>query len=228
MTHTRQAFDHQIYELEQNVVRLGAVVEEMLEIAMQSVLTQNAALVVQTVRQDDIADALDLEIEQHCVRLLALQQPLSRDLRMITTVIKIIADLERVGDYSVDIAKTGERMIGMTPYNPPEKLSKIGECAQRLIHDTLRAFVDRDLELARQCIKCDDEIDDLHDQLFEEMLTFMQQQPEMARQATRFLLISRYLERIADHCTNIAERLSYMVTGHLEEMKVKEEDRVIG
>ncbi|MBW3622841.1 MAG: phosphate signaling complex protein PhoU [Armatimonadetes bacterium] len=223
---TRQNFDLQIHALGQNVVRLGAVVEEMLAKAMRSMLTQDGALAREVVHMDDVADQLDLDIESQCVRLLALQQPLSKDLRIIATIIKIIADLERVGDYSVDIAKTGERMIGTPFFEPTLPVKEIGEKALQIVHDTVRAFADRDLNLARRiCIEDDDVVDDLHDQLFIDALNLMQERPETVPQAVRFLLISRYLERIADHCTNIAERISYMETGHFEELKVKEEDK---
>ena len=226
MYHTRLNFDSQLHELGQSVLRLGAVVEEMLENAMRGLLTQDAELAQRVVRQDDEADALDIEIEQHCLRLLALQQPLSKDLRTIATIIKIIADLERIGDYSVDIAKTGIRMIGTPFFEPMLTIPEIGERVLHIVHDTVRAFADRDLDLARRiCVHDDDVVDDLHDQIFDDILNLMQARPETVPQATRFLLISRYLERIADHCTNIAERISYMETGHLEELKVKEEDK---
>ena len=226
MTYLRQSFEHQIHHLEQDVVRLGVVVEEMLEGAMRSLLTQDAALAEVVVRNDDIADQLDLEIEQQCIHLLALQQPLSKDLRIITTVIKIIADLERVGDYSVDIAKTGARMAGHPSFEPMPEIARMGELTLQIVHDSLRAFVDRDLALARRiCAHDDDTIDDLHDRIFEELLAVMKERPECVPKAARYLLISRYLERIADHCTNIAERIFYMETGHAEELKVKEEDK---
>ena len=226
MVHLRQAFDSKMHELEQDVVRLGTVVEKMLVEAMQSLMAQDLALAASVVRQDDIADRLDFEIEQECIRLIALQQPLSRDLRTVTTIIKIIADMERVGDYSVDIAKTGERMAGQPFFKPMVDIPLIGEKVSAIVHDTLRAFVDRDLALARRiCEEDDDEVDEIHDRLFEELIALMQQRPEIVPQATRFLLISRYLERIADHCTNIAERIAYMETGRLEELKVKDEDR---
>jgi phosphate transport system protein len=226
MISTRQSFEQQIRLLEQNVVRLGAVVEGMLADAMRSLLEQDVALAGAVVRQDDVADDLDLEIEHQCVRLLALQQPLSKDLRTITTIIKIIADLERVGDYSVDIAKTGERIAGQPFFQPMVDLPLMGEKTLQIVHDTIRAFVDRDLDLARRiCTEEDDVVDDLHDRLFEELIQRMQESPESVPQAARFLLISRYLERIADHCTNVAERISYMETGHLEELKVKEEEK---
>lgn len=222
---TRHSFHQQIHDLGQSVVRLGAVVEEMLENAMRSLLTQDRALARAVVQQDDVADDLDLEIELQCVRLLALQQPLSKDLRIITTTIKIIADLERIGDYSVDIAKTGERMMGKPFFEPMLPIQEIGERVLHIVHDTVRAFADRDLDLARKiCTSDDDVVDDLHDYIFDEALKVMQERPETVPQSARFLLISRYLERIADHCTNIAERISFMETGHLEELKVKDED----
>lgn len=225
-TQTRHYFDVQIHDLGQSVVRLGTVVEEMLENAMRSLFNRDSKLADLVVRQDDVADQLDLEIEQQCLRLLAMQQPLSKDLRIIATIIKIIADLERVGDYSVDIAKTGERMGPNPFFEPMLPIQEMGEKTLHIVHDTLRAFADRDLALARRiCVHDDDVVDDLHDHIFEEALALMQARPETVPQATRFLLISRYLERIADHCTNIAERISYMETGHLEELKVKDEDR---
>jgi phosphate transport system protein len=227
MVHIRQAFEHQIHEMERNVLRLGAVVEEMLEKALRSLFTQDVDLAWSVVLQDDVADHLDLAIEQQCIRLLVLQQPLSKDLRTITTIIKVIADLERIGDYSVDIAKTGQRIADKPFLRPSPELSRMGEQTLHIVRDTLRAFADRDLDLARRiCTEEDDIVDNLDDTVFDQMLAEMQNHPETVPQSARFLLISRYLERIADHCTNVAERIFYMETGHSEELKVKEEDKV--
>jgi len=215
----RRTFDAQLKGLEQDLLRLGSVVEEMVDGAITALVEQNTVLAQNVVDRDDEADQLDLAIETECVNLLALQQPMSKDLRLIGTVMKAISDLERIGDYSVDIAKVAIRLAGTPYFKPLVDIPHMGQLVKNMVHDTLRAFVERDLDaVQRICTTDDDQVDAMNNRLFDELLAAMQARPEVVVQAAYFLLVTRFLERIADHCTNIAERIYYMETGELVEL----------
>jgi len=152
------------------------------------------------------------------MRLLALQQPMSKDLRTIGTILKAITDLERIGDFSVDIARATLRLVNQPYFRIEEELPEMAELVKQMVRHTLRAFVDRDLEaVERLCTTEDDEIDHHYNRLFTRLLDQMQKEPAVVVQATYFIMVAHYLERIADHCTNVGERIYYMQTGHLKE-----------
>src|SRR6266851_4690388 len=174
---TRHAFDQQLTALEHDIVRLGGLVEEMLDHAMEALISQDPDLAKEVINRDDLADSLDLYIETRCMRLLALQQPVSKDLRTIGSILKAITDLERIGDFSVDIARAALRLASQPDLLPLEELLEMAELVKQMVRHTLRAFVGRDM------------------------------------QAAHLILVAHYLERIADHCTNVGERIYYMETG---------------
>jgi len=213
---TRQAFDEELHQLEQHLLQFGSFVEGMLERATRALVRQDLHLARQVVADDDRADEMDLEIEHTCMRLLALQQPMSRDLRMIGTVMKIIVDIERIGDYSVDIAKSALSLADTAYFKPLVDLPKMSELVRQLLRCALEALVQRDLDLVRQCGEMDDVVDAMWKSLREELQGIMQERPETIVQAVALILVARYLERIADHAVNIAERVTYIETGHLE------------
>jgi phosphate transport system protein len=215
----RRTFESQLQALEQNLLRLGSMVEEMLDGAITALVNQDVALANRVIARDNEADQLDLDIEIECMNLLALQQPMSRDLRLIGTVLRATTDLERIGDYSVDIAKVAIRLSGTPYFKPLVDIPRMAQLAKKMVHDTLRAFVDRDLAaVQRICTTDDDQVDAMNSRLFDELLAAMQTRPEVVVQAAYFLLVTRFLERVADHCTNIAERIFYMETGELVEL----------
>jgi len=216
MRRTRQAFDEQLAELEQRLLRMGEFVETMLEKAGRALVTHNTKLAKEAIAADDTADDMDLEIEQHCMRLLALQQPMSRDLRTIGTVMKVIADVERIGDYSVDIAKTAIELAQTEYYKPLEDIPQMVEITRWMLRQALEALVAHDLTLVAKVIERDDEVDRLWYRIREQVEEVMQARPEVVPQAVALLLVARYLERVADHTVNIAERVAYMETGRLE------------
>ncbi len=207
MRTTRQAFDTQLRDLEQDLLRMGSYVEEMENQAVHALLSRDATLAQKVIDEDDVVDDLDLSIETRCMRLLALQQPMAKDLRTIGTFLKAITDLERIGDYSVDIARIALRLV-----DHPGALPRVDLA-------TLRAFVDRDLEAVwRICKEEDDVVDHAYHQMVDELLELMRQEPNQVVPAAYFILAARSLERIADHLTNVAERIQYMETGVLEEL----------
>lgn len=216
MRRTRQAFDEQLEELEGRLVEMGRFVEAMLEKAVGALSEQDEELAREVIAADDTADAMDLAIEQHCMRLLALQQPMSRDLRTIGTVMKVIADVERIGDYSVDIAKTAIKLADEKYFRPLQDIPRMTEMVRHMLREALEALVAHDLERVARVIDCDDAVDKLWYKVLEDVERVMQERPEVVPQAVALVLVARYLERIADHTVNIAERVAYMETGRLE------------
>jgi len=212
----RVAFHAELAELRDTVLRMGTFVESMLERAMQALTAQDRELAEEVHRSDDVPDRLDLEIEQVAIRLLALQQPLARDLRAIAGCLRIAADLERVGDYAKDIAKVAIRLSGEPYFKPLEDLPRMARCAQEMLRLSLRCFVDRDLELARQVAAMDRGVDELWDRLRDELRQSMQRDPHLVPQATELLFVARYLERIGDHTVNVVERVYTIETGRRE------------
>ena len=156
-------------------------------------------------------NAWDVEIDEKCVELLALHQPTAIDLRFITTTLKIVTDLERIGDQAVNIAQRALELNREPQLKPYVDLPRMAEKAQRMVKESLDAFVSRDTELARKVRGEDAEVDGLKEQIFRELLTFMMEDPKTIPRAIRLILISRFLERTADHATNIAEMVIYMV-----------------
>lgn len=206
-------------QLRDSLLALGNVVEGMLGDAIESLLRQDVALARRVVERDDEADRLDLSIEADCMRLLALQQPMARDLRTIGTVLKAISDLERIGDYSVDIAKAVECHLSQEPYfKPLEHVQQIASVSKTMVRECLDAFVACDLELVQKVCRDDEAVDEVWHTLLDELVELMQRDPRVVRQAAHLLLVARYLERIADHATNVAERVYYMETGRLEQL----------
>lgn len=219
MSTTRRAFDIQLRALEQDLLRLGSHVEGMLDQAVRALLERDVALAEGVIAADDTADTLDLSLETQCMRLLALQQPMAKDLRTIGTVLKAITDLERIGDYSVDIARITLRLKDHPGPLPRVDLAGMSDAVKVMHRHVLRAFVDRDLEaVMRICKEEDDEVDHAYHRLFDELLDLMRRDPSQVVPAAYFILAARSLERIADHVTNVAERIQYMETGILEEL----------
>ena len=219
MRRTRQAFDEQLQELEGRLVEMGIFVASMLEKAVRALEEHDVELAREAKAEDDRADEMDLEIEQHCMRLLALQQPMSRDLRTIGTVMKVIADVERIGDYSVDIAKTAIKLADTEYFRPLEDIPRMAEMVRAMLQRALEALVAHDLEMVAQVVDCDDAVDKLWYKVLDDVEKVMQERPEVVPQAVALLLVARYLERVADHTVNIAERTAYMETGRLETLE---------
>jgi len=213
---TRQALDDELRQLEQHLLQFGAYVEGMLERATRALVQQDLNLARQVVAEDDRADEMDLAIEQTCMRLLALQQPMARDLRFIGTAMKIIVDLERIGDYSVDIAKTAIGLADAPTFRPLGDIPKMSELVRGQVRCALQALVQHSLDTARHCAVTDADVDTMWKALRQELQGIIQEQPELTVPAVALILVAGYLERIADHAVNIAERVTYIETGQLE------------
>ncbi len=216
--HHRQAFASEIRELEHDLLEMGSRAESMLAQAVEAIARVDSMLALQVVHRDDEIDERDLAIENRCLRLLALQQPMASDLRVIGTAMKMITDIERVGDLSVDLAKIAmkvEKELGVTDF---VDIPKMGSVARAMLRDSMEAFVRRDLELVQKVIEHDDEVDDLYRQLRGQLHERMRSHPDDVVVSSWLLLAIHHVERIADHAVNIAERVSFMVTGRMEQL----------
>jgi phosphate transport system protein len=213
----RQSFDDQLRLLEGELLEMGSLVRDMLDKSVHALGAQDRELAASVVALDDRADEMDLAIEHRCITLMAAQQPLARDLRTIVTALKLITDLERIGDFAVDVAKT---VLAWTGPHPPQvvDLTRLGALAGQMVCDCMDAFVRRDLELVRKVCQDDDAVDDLYDTLVNDLLQHAERSPECVRSASALILVCRYLERAADHAVNVAERVHYLETGRLEQL----------
>lgn len=210
---TRAAFHAELDALRQDMARMGTLVEEAIANAMQSLLSRDLELARQVVAGDDTIDRMETEIEQRILALIALQQPMASDLRMLGAALKIITDLERLADHAQAIAKVTVRLEGQPFIKPLIDIPRMAEIAREMVRTALTAYIRRDEGLARQMIARDDELDALYKQVFNDLLGFMTRDPQTIEQATQLLFVASGLERIGDHATNIGEWTIYMVTG---------------
>lgn len=220
-TRLRQSFESQITDLQEDTLRLGSFVVQMLELSVRALVTQDADMAARVCLMDDAADSLDLQIEQTCIRLLALQQPMARDLRTISTALKVITDLERIGDFAVDIAKTARRLSPETLEVDLHDLSRMSEVVQWMVRACVQAFVEHDLDLVSRVVARDDEADMFYDRIFSHLLDVMESNPALIRQATWLTHVARFLERVGDHAVNVAERVYYMETGQFRQLSLR-------
>lgn len=205
--------DQQLTQIRQDLLRMGGIVEQMIDHATRSLLERDNELADVVLEQDQEVDLLEIEIDEQVNRVLVRNQPAAIDLRFLVAVMKINNDLERMGDSAVNIAQSVQKLNKEPPLKPYIDLPRMSEAAQRMVRNSLDAFVNRDAALARKVLTDDDEIDALYRQIFRELLTFMIEDPKTVSRALHLLLIARNLERIADHATNISEDVIYYVEG---------------
>ncbi len=215
---TRHSFDESLVALQQEILRMGSLVENMISSSVESLARQDVKMAEEVITMEKEIDLLEMEIEQKCLKLIATQQPLAKDLRRIAAGFKIITDLERMADYSQDIAKVTIRLSGQPLIKPLIDIPRMSNLAQKMVKDALDAYVKEDVELAYQMCKDDDMVDQIYSQVFRELLTYMMEDPRTISQATYLLFVGRYIERIADHATNIGEQVIYLVTGEKKEL----------
>lgn len=208
-------FDTELEDLKKQLLLMGVLVESQLQDALQSLIMRNSDLATRIVEHDVLIDRLDVEIDEVCLRLLALHQPAAGDLRFITTSMKIAMELERMSDLAVNIAERVIELNQEPQLKPYIDLPRMAEWASQMVRECLDAFVNRDAELARKVCRDDDFIDGLTEQLFRELLSFMLEDPRTITRSTRLTFIGKYYERIADHATNVAELVVYMVEGKI-------------
>lgn len=214
----RERFTQKILDVKQKVLKMGALVENIIDSSVTAMKTQDLDLARNVLKKDDEIDQLELEIEKDCMMLLALQQPLAKDLRTIASVLKIITDLERMGDNAVNIAEVILE-IGEEPIlNSLKDIPRMADIAQKMLKMSLDAFVNEDIALAEKAAERDEDVDRLYETVINDFLNIIAEKRELTKQGTKLLFLGRYLERIADHSTNICERTIYMITGELKEI----------
>ncbi|HEY7363754.1 MAG TPA: phosphate signaling complex protein PhoU [Methylomirabilota bacterium] len=204
-------FHEELDALKQTLLAMGALVEDQIRRVMRALIERDGELAQNVIDRDRQVNAYDVEVDEKCVELLALHQPTAGDLRFITTAMKIVTDLERIGDQAVNIAQRAIELNQEPQLKPYIDLPRMAEKAQRMVKEALDAFVARDTELARQVCAKDEEVDGIKEQIFRELLTYMMSDAKTIPRAIRLMLVSRFLERVADHATNIAEMVIYMV-----------------
>jgi len=208
-------FDEELKSLREKVLKLGVMVENAIRDSVRALIERDSELAKEVIKRDHLINALDVGIDEECVRLIALRQPMARDLRFITTTMKITTDLERMGDLAVNIAERAIELNEEPLLKPFVNIPKMAEVAQSMVKDTLDSFVTGCSRLPYEVIKRDDEVDELTVRNFEELLSFMIQDPKIIPLAVKRTYIAKYLERIADHATNIAEMVIYMCKGKI-------------
>jgi phosphate transport system protein len=223
---TETHFQKELEELKGNLLKMAALVEESIRDAVRSLVKRDSELAQQTFAKEDRVNSLEIVIDDMCLRLLALRQPMAVDLRFITAAMKIITDLERMGDQAVNIAERAISLNQEPQLKPYIDIPRMAEITQSMVKDVLDAFVNRDSKLARSVCERDDLVDGLNDQVFRELLTYMISDPKTTTRAVHLMIVSRCLERIADHATNIAEDVIFMVDAlvikHHADVKEKE------
>jgi phosphate transport system protein len=203
-------FRRELESIKKRVLTLGSLTEDRVRAAVKALEDMDGAAAADIVRLDYEVDEMEVEIEEECLKVLALHQPVAVDLRFIIAVIKINNELERIGDQAVNIAESVLVLIPQPPLKPLIDIPRMAAIAEKMIRDALDAFVKKDAELARDVLRRDDEVDELKDQVFRELLTYMMADPGTIQRALSLILISRNLERIADHATNIAEDVIFI------------------
>jgi phosphate transport system protein len=207
----RHHFEEELQKLKERLLNMAALVEERVHQAVKALMERRLDVAERIASGDTEVNELQIEIDDRCLKLLALQQPMAVDLRLITAAMKINADLERIGDQAVNIAENVVKILPQPPLKPIIDIPRMAEITESMTRDCLDAFVRKDVVLARRVLKRDDEVDQLKDQVFRVLLTYMMADPGTIERALCLILISRNLERIADHATNIAEDVIFLV-----------------
>ena len=208
-------FDDELRDLNEKLVYMASLVEDMFQKAIKSLLERDGELAQEVMDLDDKVDHLEVEIEDMSIRLTVLRQPTASDLRRIMTVLHVNRQLERMGDKAVNIAQRSIKLLAETPVKPYVDLPKAAEIVQNMIRDTLKAYLERNSELAREVITRDDQVDALRDQVFRDLLICMTQDPKTIRPSIEIILLFRHLERIGDLASDICEEVIYMVEGEI-------------
>jgi phosphate transport system protein len=205
-------FQEELEQLKARLLEMGGLAEEQVRLAVRGLVERDRALIDRVLTSDGPLNALHIEVDNRCFTLLALYQPMAVDLRAIVAAVKINTDLERVGDLAINIAEASRQYASHPPVKKLIDIPRMATIAQSMLRDALDAFVRRDIDLAQQVLDEDDALDALKTQIFRELLTYMLQDPATIEPALDLILISRHLERIGDHATNVAEDVIFMVS----------------
>lgn len=205
----------ELENLKDMLLKMASLVERSIKKSVRSLTERNSKLAEEVIQEDRLINTYDVKIDEECIRLLALKQPMGKDLRFITTAMKITTDLERIADNSVNIAERALELNEEPLLKPYIDIPRMREIAQGMVRDAIDAFVNEDKRLAMDVVMRDDEVDDLNEMVLKELMFIMTQDPSTVSRAMKISYVSKYLERIADHATNIAEMVVYMVEGRI-------------
>jgi phosphate transport system protein len=208
-------FDEELNALKEQILRMSALVETQVANAIKALVERNTDLARNVIATDHQVNAYDVEIDEECIRLLALRQPTASDLRFITTAMKISTDLERMSDLAEDICERAIELAEEPQLKPYIDIPRMADQTRMMVKEALDAFVNRNAELARKVCRDDDLVDDLTRQIFRELLSYMLEDPASISRAIRITFVAKYIERIADHATNVAEMVVYLVEGKI-------------
>ena len=212
---TQRHFDEELADLKTKLLRMAAQTEDQIDQALTALVTRDSALAREVIERDHQINALDVEIDEESIRLLALHQPAARDLRLVTTAMKIATELERISDLSENVSERVIELNEEPQLKPYIDIPMMGNMARMMVKHSIDAFVKDDAQLARKVLADDDYVDDLMEQIFRELLSFMLEDTRTISRAIRLSFIAKYLERMADHATNIAELVVYLVEGKI-------------
>ena len=222
--HTSLHFEKELQEIKDGLICLGVLTEKAIAQAMQSLTERNASAAQKVIKDDDEIDRLDTELEEKCIKILALRQPTAIDLRFITTAIKITGHLERIGDMAVNIAEKSLVLMEEPQLKPYIDLPRMADLVSGMIRDSLDSFIQGDLCKAEKVRSTEQVVDDLNEQIFRELLTFMLEDSKTIHRALLIMQISKNMERIADHAKGIADMVTYMITGECVRHKASTEN----
>jgi phosphate transport system protein len=209
----KKHYSEQLAGLREQVLRMGGLAEQMTRRVVQALVERDVGILPEVRAMESRVNQLHIEIDEACIELIALRQPAAVDLRFIAAAMKIIVDMERIGDQAINIVERAEVLLTVPPLKPLIDIPRMADIAQEMLKASLDAFVTGDDALAYATILKDDEVDQLKDQVFRELLTYMMADPTTIPRAMELILVSRHLERIADHATNICEDVIFMVKG---------------
>ncbi|MGG1657935.1 phosphate signaling complex protein PhoU [Brevibacillus sp. NRS-1366] len=215
---TRHAFEEQLDVLHRKLLTMGTLVEEAIHKSIKSLVERDVMLAEQVIASDPVINELEQEIQTECFRLIALQQPVGSDLRRLGTMLKLVTDLERMGDHAVSIAKTTRRLMAEPYVKPLIDIPLMADHVKAMVRDCLNAYIARNKEAAEEIAARDDIVDKLFSTIFRDLIEVMTKNGTAISQGTHLLLVAQYLERIADHVTNICEWIIYMATGKMTDL----------
>jgi phosphate transport system protein len=209
----KKHYSDQLAGVREMVLRMGGLAEQMTRRVIQALVQRDKGILAEVRGMESQVNQLHVEVDEACLELIALRQPAAVDLRFITAAMKIIVDMERIGDQAINICERAESLLAVPPLKPLIDIPRMADIAQEMLKASLDAYVNGDDDLAYRTILKDDEVDQLKDQVFRELLTFMMSDPTTIPRAMDLILVSRHIERIADHATNICEDVIFMVKG---------------
>ena len=222
--HTSSHYEKELQGIKDGLIYLGALTEKAIQAAMKSLMERNSETAQRVIKDDVKIDMLDAELEERCIKILALRQPTAIDLRFITTAIKITGHLERIGDMAVNIAEKAILLISEPQLKPYIDLPRMADLVGEMIKDSLDSFINNDLRMAEKVQRTEQIVDDHNEQIFRELLTFMMEDSKSIHRALLIMQVSKNMERIADHAKGIADMVTYMVTGECVRHKSSSEN----